>query len=37
MALRRFLIIEAVSRQKEARSRDYALLLFRMPSIKGSA
>ena len=29
IALRRFLHIEAISRQKEARSRDYALLLFR--------
>ena len=28
IALCRFLHIEAISRQKEARSRDYALLLF---------
>ena len=32
IASRRFLHIEAISPQKEARSRDYALLLFRMPS-----
>ena len=31
-SLRRFLQIEAISRQKEARSRDYALLLFQMTS-----
>ena len=30
IASRRFLHIEAISRQKEARSRDYALPLFRM-------
>ena len=32
IALRRFLHIEAISRQKEARSRDYALFKFRMTS-----
>ena len=32
IALRRFLHIETISRQKEARSRDYVLLLFRMTS-----
>ena len=32
IALRHFLHIEVISRQKEARSRDYALLLFRMTS-----
>ena len=32
IVLRRFLHIEAISRQKETRSRDYALLLFRMTS-----
>ena len=32
IALRRFLHIEAISREKEARSWDYALLLFRMSS-----
>ena len=32
IALRHLLHIEAISRQKEARSRDYALLLFRMIS-----
>ena len=33
IALCRFLHIEVISRQKEARSRDYALPLFRMTSI----
>ena len=33
IALRLFLHIEAISRQKEARSRDYALPLFRMTSM----
>ena len=32
IALRRFLHIEAMLRQKQARSRNYALLLFRMTS-----
>ena len=32
IALRRFLHIEAISRQKEARNRNYGLLLFRMTS-----
>ena len=32
IALRRFLHIEAISRPKEARSQDYALLLFRLTS-----
>ena len=32
IALRRFIHIEAISRQKEARRREYALLLFRMTS-----
>ena len=32
IALRRFLHIKAISPQKEAQSRDYALLLFRMTS-----